>query len=424
MDVDYPPLAWAAAAFAFGASLGLLVGRRGGGTAARAAAESRARDLAAAKEALAVAEERAIPADAANADLLVALGRAHADLAGAGDQDAVIAALVSAVERTFRPSQHMVFVAAGRESRDLVLSASAGAPWEAGARLGETMGRLGLVVRRRVAMCREQFESEAPVVREQVEATEPAGFVVDAAAPVVVDERVVAILSVGGSAMPADVTMRALDVLARHASTALRAAESAARLGRLRDTDPMTGLGSKGWFVAEGAEAVYGCRLDERPVSLVIVALDDFRAYAERCGHAAADRLLKAVADTLRPLAGEKSLLARWSGAEFLVLVPGATLREARVIADRVRGTISSRDWPGASGQPRGRLTACAGVAASSGAAQSLDDLIEVAANALSSARWSGDTTQAAEPDSGPREPATQEMLVSVPRGSGPATTA
>jgi hypothetical protein len=67
-------------------------------------------------------------------------------------------------------------------------------------------------------------------------------------------------------------------------------------------------------------------------------------------------------------------------------------------------------------------MTACAGVAASSAAVQGLDELIEVAADALAAARWSGDATQAAEPDSGPREPATQEMLVSVPRGSGPAT--
>lgn len=423
MDVDYPPLAWVAAAFAFGASLGLLAGRWGARNAKRDAVDSGARDLAEAKQALAAAEERAIPAEAANEDLLVALGRAHADLAAAADQDAIAAALASAVERTFRPAQHMVFVGAGRETRDLVLAAAAGSPWTPGARLGETMGRLGLVARRRVAMCGEQFETEAPVVREQSQATEPAGFVVDAAAPVVVEGRVAMLVSVGGSAMPADVTMRALEVLARHASTALRAAETAARIARLRDTDAMTGLGSKGWFVAEGAETVYGCRLDERPVALVIVALDDFRAYAERCGHAAADRLLKGVADTLRPIAGERTLLARWSGAEFLALVPDASLREARAMADRMRGAISGRDWPGASGQARGRLTACAGVAASSGAAQSLDELIEVAANALTSARWSGDTTQAAEPDSGPREPATQEMLVSVPRGSGPATS-
>jgi diguanylate cyclase (GGDEF)-like protein len=422
MEFFDPPLAWAAAAFAFGASLGLLAGRRGGRASARAAAERSGRELDTAREALARAEERAVPAEAANEDLLVALGRAHADLAAAADEDAVVAALDAAVGRTFRPSQRMVFVAAGRESGDLVLSAAAGAPWAPGARLGETMGRLGVVARKRMAMCRDQFESEPPVVREQVAATEPAGFVVDAAAPIVVAGRVAALVSVGGSAMPADVTVRALDVLARHASTALRAIETAARIARLRDTDSMTGLGSKGWFVAEGAETVYTCRLDERPVALVIVALDDFRAYAERCGHAAADRLLKGVADTLRPLAGEKTLLARWSGAEFLALVPDASLRDARAMADRMRSSISGRDWPGASGQPRGKLTASAGVAASSGAGQGLDELIEVAANALSAARWSGDTTQAAEPDSGPREPATQEMLVSVPRESGPAT--
>jgi len=412
----------AAGSLAAGVVLGLLAGRRRVRAAAGAARESSARDLEQARRALATAEERAVPAEAANEDLLVALGRAHADLDGATGQDDVVRALVAAIERTYRPSQHMLFVASGREGKELVLAASAGSPWTAGARLSDTMGRLGVVVRKRMPMCAEQFESESPIVLEQIEATEPAGFVVDAAVPVVVEGRVAAVVSVGGSTMSADVTMRGLEVLARHASTALRAIEGAARLGRLRDTDPMTGLGSKGWFVAEGAETVYGCRLDERPVSLVIIALDDFRAYAERCGHAAADRLLKGVADALRPLAGEKTLLARWSGSEFLALLPGASLREARVLADRMRGAISSKDWPGASGQPRGRMTACAGVAASSAAVQGLDELIEVAADALAAARWSGDATQAAEPDSGPREPATQEMLVSVPRGSGPAT--
>src|SRR5262245_33839860 len=171
MELPDSPVAWAAAAFAIGGLAGLLAGRRGGRLKLRAATEQSGRTLDATQKALAKAEERVMPVDAANEDLLVSLGRAHADLAAAADRDAVVRALVTAVERTFRPEQHMVFVAAGRESKDLVLAASAGSPWTAGARLSDTMGRVGLVARKRTAMFRDQFESESPIVREQVEST-------------------------------------------------------------------------------------------------------------------------------------------------------------------------------------------------------------------------------------------------------------
>src|SRR5438876_1110814 len=79
-----------------------------------------------------------------------------------------------------------------------------------GARLDETMGRLGLVARRKATIDKREFESEPPIVRDQLAATEPAQFVVDVGAPVVVNGSVAALVSVGGSKLPLDSTRAGL----------------------------------------------------------------------------------------------------------------------------------------------------------------------------------------------------------------------
>jgi diguanylate cyclase (GGDEF)-like protein len=113
-------------------------------------------------------------------------------------------------------------------------------------------------------------------------------------------------------------------------------------------------------------------------------------------------------------MCGDGVFLARWSGAEFVVLLPDLGLREGVVLADEIRAAVSSADWPGGESQPKGRLTMSAGVAALPGNATNLDGLIEAAAEALSEARWNGDTTlsAAAKPVFG--EAATQEITVSM----------
>src|SRR6185295_7283768 len=104
-----------------------------------------------------------------------------------------------------------------------------------------------------------------------IAATEPKEFVVDLAAPVVVGGATVAIVSVGGSQLAPESTRSGLEVLTSHAGALRRAMDAGARSARLVNTDPMTGLGSKSWFVAEGAEAVYDCRLGQEAAALVIL---------------------------------------------------------------------------------------------------------------------------------------------------------
>ncbi len=418
-------------ALAFGLLAGLFIEgrhRRRAQTAFRAA-DARAakeRERASAAERDFAAEKAALaPANDTDRHALTALARGCQELGAATDAAELARLLGRAVERTFQPAQFIVLVAADRESKEFTVAAAGGrrsCGWDEGARLSDSTGRIGLVARRRVTMDRREFDAEPSIVRDHLAATEPADFMIDVAAPVVVGGSVVAIVSVGGSQLPHETTRAGVEILAAHASAVRRAVDAAARTMRLANTDPMTGLGSKSWFVAEGAEAVYGCRAAEESAALVVFGIDDFKGYVARSGHEAGDLLLHGVAEVTKSLCADGVLLARWSGAEFVAFVPRATDREARVFADRVRAATSAVAWPNGALQPRGRLTMSAGIAFYPACGATLDDLIERAAENLVDARWTGDTTRSGS--AAARAPATDAAVtVSAPRGPDPAPT-
>jgi diguanylate cyclase (GGDEF)-like protein len=70
---------------------------------------------------------------------------------------------------------------------------------------------------------------------------------------------------------------------------------------------------------------------------LALVDLDHFKAYNDRHGHPAGDRLLTAAAAAWQERLRKTDLLARYGGEEFAVLLPNCGLGNAMEIAERLR---------------------------------------------------------------------------------------
>ena len=95
-----------------------------------------------------------------------------------------------------------------------------------------------------------------------------------------------------------------------------------------------------------------------QPVSLMILDADHFKRVNDAFGHEAGDRVLVALAETLREGIRTVDVLARWGGEEFIVLCPSIDLHEAAELAERLRTSVAARDLGAA-----GRLTVSLGVA-------------------------------------------------------------
>lgn len=122
-----------------------------------------------------------------------------------------------------------------------------------------------------------------------------------------------------------------------------REGEKARRQARV---DPLTGLLNRRAFNEALAHAVDKARASGEPLSVVVCDVDDFKDINDRFGHLEGDRLLRAVADSLRRVLRGADVAYRWGGDEFALLLPGTDAAGGAHVADRIRLAVSANTTP------------------------------------------------------------------------------
>lgn len=161
---------------------------------------------------------------------------------------------------------------------------------------------------------------------------------------------------------------------------ALRSLALAATLDGLTQT-----LNRRGF--RDAAEPLLRAQQQEGKLALLVIDLDDFKEVNDGAGHAAGDRVLQLFAEIARRNLRSGDLVGRYGGDEFVALLPGATLEDAREIGERLRSDFAAASR--ALG-PALRPTLSIGAAALSGEASSLDALLLRADAALYEAKRQG----------------------------------
>ena len=100
-------------------------------------------------------------------------------------------------------------------------------------------------------------------------------------------------------------------------------------------TDVLTGLANRRSLEQAGVEAVQQAHRLGHPLSLLMLDLDHFKTINDRFGHDVGDRALCHAARQFQTALREQDLLGRWGGEEFVALLAGADLEQAKAIAQR-----------------------------------------------------------------------------------------
>ncbi|WP_223420729.1 diguanylate cyclase [Tateyamaria pelophila] len=119
------------------------------------------------------------------------------------------------------------------------------------------------------------------------------------------------------------------------------------RLGdALRDTvrsgveaavsDPLTGLHNRRYAMPHLARIAERAASNRKPFAVMVADMDHFKQINDVHGHAAGDAVLVETAKRLRENLRAVDLLARIGGEEFLIVLPGADLANARNAATRL----------------------------------------------------------------------------------------
>lgn len=119
---------------------------------------------------------------------------------------------------------------------------------------------------------------------------------------------------------------------------------------RLARTDPLTGAANaRTFYGAAAAEAERASRAS-LPLTLAYLDLDDFKQLNDRLGHAAGDKALLRVVQTIQLHLGGAGLLARLGGDEFALLLPGMGEDRAEAFLGRMQSLLSQEmvrgGWP------------------------------------------------------------------------------
>jgi diguanylate cyclase (GGDEF)-like protein/PAS domain S-box-containing protein len=114
-------------------------------------------------------------------------------------------------------------------------------------------------------------------------------------------------------------------------------------LRRLAFFDALTGLPNRSQFESRVRAAVSRARRRQRAVALLLVDLDNFKLVNDSLGHGAGDRLLRRVAGRLRGAEGDRGLLARHGGDEFVLLLADLPRERAEAIAREAADQLALR---------------------------------------------------------------------------------
>lgn len=221
---------------------------------------------------------------------------------------------------------------------------------------------------------------------------QPGDLVSQAAVPLRTGEHVLGILAIA-SATSRQLTAAELDrlqVIGNQSSLALQNALLHEQLERLSVTDRLTDLYNHGYFQQRLDEEIGRAGRFGHVLSLIMIDIDDFKAFNDQYGHPRGDGVLRAVSSAIGSALRDIDFAARYGGEEFVVVLPETDSAGATSVAERIRASIAQITYSHLCVEAEARMTVSVGVATYPKQAKNSAALIVAADEAMYAAKRSG----------------------------------
>lgn len=178
-------------------------------------------------------------------------------------------------------------------------------------------------------------------------------------------------------------TVALIEQFASHAALVIRNTTLLDEVRRMAATDDLTGIANRRAFEGTLAREVSRASRTGEPVTLVMLDVDHFKDLNDELGHPAGDAVLRSIATGLSEHIRPFDTVARWGGEEFAVIMPGCTVAESRVAAERIRREATRSS-------PIAGVTLSAGAATLPNHATDASELVNAADAALYGSKRAG----------------------------------
>ncbi len=197
------------------------------------------------------------------------------------------------------------------------------------------------------------------------------------------------------------------DMLFNFSFQAFQAITMQQEIMRYATTDGLTGLHNHRVFREKLHEEIERSKRYVRDISLLMLDIDHFKKFNDTYGHQSGDTVLKTVSELIRNNIRNTDFGARYGGEEFAVILPETSGPQARIVAERLRTSISGHVFTLGSGEQQ-RVTVSLGYATFPRDADADEVLIKRADESLYASKHQGrnrvtgyadGTTPSAPPD-------------------------
>jgi two-component system cell cycle response regulator len=155
-------------------------------------------------------------------------------------------------------------------------------------------------------------------------------------------------------------------------------------------TDGLTGLFNRRYMESHLATLVDQAAERGKPIAVMVLDIDYFKAINDSHGHDAGDDVLREFALRIRKCIRNIDLACRYGGEEFVLVMPETDKAVATMVAERLRRTIATEPFSIAQGAKSLEVTISIGIAAAVGADDNAAAILKRADQALYRAKRDG----------------------------------
>ncbi len=179
-----------------------------------------------------------------------------------------------------------------------------------------------------------------------------------------------------------------LGVITNQVAVSAENAKMYKKMKELATTDELTNLPNRRTFQNRLSEMFYRAERHNKPLSVVMMDIDKFKAVNDTHGHPVGDEVLRRMARVLAGSIRKVDLVARYGGEEFVMVLEDSDSNGAHLLSERVRQEMASQIMK--SEQGSFRVTMSLGIASYPADGTEKEVLVDLSDQALYAAKESG----------------------------------
>ncbi len=181
-----------------------------------------------------------------------------------------------------------------------------------------------------------------------------------------------------------------LEQIAQQAALSIQNARIHEEVSRQAKLDSLTGVSNHNHFIEQLYEDAESAITTLTPFSLIMLDIDHFKLYNDTYGHVIGDQVLILTVQAIQSHIKKSDTVGRWGGEEFGVILPNTTLSQAKIVANRIRQTLSVLPLFDVEGKTIPKPTISQGIGTLPDHTSDVDELVIIADRALYRAKNKG----------------------------------